>query len=513
MHLNNTFVNGSANGIQSSQQIGGTRDEITPCLSPSCLAAGHRFLANSKKRTSRGLGNDMKKKMPTNAARPRVSVCNVSALPSQQGTRSSMDNIAAELRMPRNDIETGAVHTLVHLRSLEYVTRQREKERSERISTMALKRQAREAEAIKLRRRHQSIAEAQCKDEKQNRQGECAPEQLPRSALKKKVKRLPAPPTPPHRLGKRDQRLSSPSTPTPLLRSLKKKKVQRLPSPSPPTPMPTPTHTPPRHLSDIAHDEDSSSDSEMMWLRLLLVLDARQSQMDSCIPTYEPDPGHEDRDVHDRAPNAFYYAIVSKHWSGVVSSAETIARELRRDPEARTFTAPTWQAAMNWWKKDCLCHHDHDEDSALESSGSSTCSSVSAVFPSSSISAALVQARSASPMKPASHRAVSPSKPKSHGTPSPTKAIAKPPPRAPQKNSTDYVASKFQSWMGVGSGEHNPVLFYGVSGHNRIFQDWGRAMAALRTIPDADLIFTYDEAEVREFVRVEAARMLQKMDA
>ncbi|KAJ7166569.1 hypothetical protein C8R43DRAFT_1122144 [Mycena crocata] len=51
------------------------------------------------------------------------------------------------------------------------------------------------------------------------------------------------------------------------------------------------------------------------------------------------------------------------------------------------------------------------------------------------------------------------------------------------------------------------VLLYAVSGHNTIFQDRDRAMAVLRDSPDADLMFTYDEAAVLRFIDDEAARM------
>ncbi|KAJ6447956.1 hypothetical protein C8R45DRAFT_1115594 [Mycena sanguinolenta] len=267
--------------------------------------------------------------------------------------------------------------------------------------------------------------------------------------------------------------------------------------------------------------------------------------LDFCILTYKPDPGHEDRDVHDQSPGVFYYAIVSKYWSGVLSSPEALAHELKRDHDARTFTPPTWQAAMSWWREDCRHYHNHNEDSTSESSESSSdcspCSSISAAFPCAAVSAAFTRARSMSPTKNGSQRSVSsrkasvppdmpssasPSKIKSCGTPSPTKAITKQeitPTRAgpfpdvlcrrrQQLHMTEYVASKFESWIEAGSGEQ-PLLLYGVSGHDRIFKNWDRTLAAMKSTPDADLIFSHDEAAIREFVCAEADRMLKESKA
>ncbi|KAJ6451573.1 hypothetical protein C8R45DRAFT_1223760 [Mycena sanguinolenta] len=124
--------------------------------------------------------------------------------------------------------------------------------------------------------------------------------------------------------------------------------------------MPLPLANSPRRLMDITqknNDSDSKSEGGRARFSLPPVFEhrvVRDSWMDSCIPTYEPDPGHEDRDVHDDAPHKFYYVIVSKYWSGVVSSSEAIECELKRDPNAHTFIAPTWRAAMDWWSKDSL---------------------------------------------------------------------------------------------------------------------------------------------------------------
>jgi hypothetical protein len=54
-------------------------------------------------------------------------------------------------------------------------------------------------------------------------------------------------------------------------------------------------------------------------------------------------------------------------------------------------------------------------------------------------------------------------------------------------------------------------LLYAVSGVNRIFQDRGRALVALKAQPGADLVFAYDEDTLWAFVDAEAERM-RKME-
>lgn len=55
--------------------------------------------------------------------------------------------------------------------------------------------------------------------------------------------------------------------------------------------------------------------------------------------------------------------------------------------------------------------------------------------------------------------------------------------------------------------QDRPLLLYGVSGLNRIFQSRARALAALKERPEADLIFAHDERTVEEFIRAESVRM------
>ncbi|KAJ6512714.1 hypothetical protein C8R45DRAFT_920519 [Mycena sanguinolenta] len=437
----------------------------------------------------------------------------------------------ARLRMRRKRAAMAAGDPIIY-------DRKREEEWIERVAAAALRWREGQVEAKALRRKHVQL------------QGPSTPTPVPAT---KKAKRLPAPPKDLLRVVTPVRRgvPSTSPTPAPAL-----KKVKRLPGPGKElSNLAAPSQqriTSPHPLSDIAQDDDdditdSTQEDDAQICRVHRSLSPVFEQrvvcnegcpgcasrgrallphlqemwggrvpwiyVDFCIPTYKPDPGHEDRDVHDKAPRASYYVIVSKYWSGVVSSQEAAARELKRDLDARTFTAPTWRAAMDWWKDDCQRRHNHHEDSEPESSpNSSPCSLVSAAFPCASVSAAFARARSASPTKIKSHRTPSLTKAIS---PSPTRTMAPIPSfpgarRSPRKqaHATEYVVSQFESWFEA--NKHEPPLLYGVSGHNRVFQDWDHAWATMKRTPGADLIFAHDEATVQEFVRTEAARMLEE---
>ncbi|KAJ7270011.1 hypothetical protein B0H12DRAFT_1067443 [Mycena haematopus] len=228
-----------------------------------------------------------------------------------------------------------------------------------------------------------------------------------------------------------------------------------------------------------------------------------------CLPLYHPDPGHEDKAAHDASPRAFYYGIASQEgWGGVVSSSDALSRQLKKYPDARTFSASTWRGIMDLWNKDCERYHSH------------TAKELSDTELRSSASTARVPAE-----RP---RSISPTKGRSHGTTSPTKfglrrkdtpatpgSSALPPFPNPVRDRAGYntadVAAQFESWAKERDSEQDEQpLLYGVSGHNRVFQDWDRAMKVLRDTPGADMVFAYDEASIREFVRGEAARMLKK---
>ncbi|KAJ7902389.1 hypothetical protein B0H13DRAFT_1882515 [Mycena leptocephala] len=318
-------------------------------------------------------------------------------------------------------------------------------------------------------------------------------------------------------------------------------------------------------ISDIAAEDDDSTDSEHDIARAkclppepifeLRVKSAMSKcsrcyeegcpgykTLNFCLPIYAPDPGHEDKSVHDASPWAFFYVIVSKEWGGVVTSRETLDRKLDQYPDARTFAASTWKAIIDLWNEDCECNHGHKSDTPESSPAASACACTKG------------------------DRAPSPTKIKACRTPSPTKGRSTSPPQAPsaaggsglppvanplqtghagragirfphpifhkaahnrdcqaevraarELEDTAAIAAKFEAWsLARGIKEHEgskSVLLYGVSGHNRVFQDWDRAMAALKETPGAELVFAHDEEAVHEFVRVETARMLKKFNA
>ncbi|KAJ7347685.1 hypothetical protein DFH08DRAFT_808467 [Mycena albidolilacea] len=204
-----------------------------------------------------------------------------------------------------------------------------------------------------------------------------------------------------------------------------------------------------------------------------------------CQPAYDPDPGHETRNIHDASPDGMYYAVVSQHWTGVVTSSKALARHLDKYPNAHTFSASTWKALMILWNQDCELNHEHKPWDSGDPASFST-----------------MRKRPVSPVKSAA-RAVG--------------------------FDTNAVASRFDSWIegherqapaSISTMRNRPVslvkssgeedqLFYGISGHNRIFQSWEHAMVVLRETPGADLVFARDEAGIYAFIRAEATRMLR----
>lgn len=162
---------------------------------------------------------------------------------------------------------------------------------------------------------------------------------------------------------------------------------------------------------------------------------------------------------------------------------KALACQLDEYPDARTFSASTWQALMVLWNQDCERNHEHKPWEFGDPASFST-----------------TRARSTSPEKSTA------------APPSTTRNFPRNFPVSPVKAvrfDTDAVASRFESWF-EGRKRQPPgedQLFYGVSGHNRVFQSWERAMVVLRETPGADLIFAHDEAGIHAFVREEAARM------
>jgi hypothetical protein len=164
---------------------------------------------------------------------------------------------------------------------------------------------------------------------------------------------------------------------------------------------------------------------------------------------------------------------------------KALARHLDKYPDARTFSASTWKALMILWNQDCELNHEHKSWDSGDPASFST-----------------MRKRPASLVKSAA-RAVG--------------------------FNTDTVASRFDSWIegrerqapaSISTARNCPVslvksageedqLFYGIGGHNRIFQSWERAMVVLRETLGADLVFARDEAGIYAFVRAEAMRMLR----
>ncbi|KAJ6522599.1 hypothetical protein B0H19DRAFT_1202670 [Mycena capillaripes] len=77
-----------------------------------------------------------------------------------------------------------------------------------------------------------------------------------------------------------------------------------------------------------------------------------------CVPTYAPDPGHEDRWSH---PGPFY-AVVCKEWKGAVTSLGSLDRMKLCYPNARMWEAAPWSTLYRMWNLDCTEYHYHDDD-------------------------------------------------------------------------------------------------------------------------------------------------------
>ncbi|KAK7013946.1 hypothetical protein R3P38DRAFT_3206527 [Favolaschia claudopus] len=76
-----------------------------------------------------------------------------------------------------------------------------------------------------------------------------------------------------------------------------------------------------------------------------------------CEPIFSPDPGDEDPLTHKGG----FYAVVSEKWKGIVTSPETLARTMKRFPDAHTFKAETYLRIMELWNQDCTEYHYHPD--------------------------------------------------------------------------------------------------------------------------------------------------------
>ncbi|KAK7007338.1 hypothetical protein R3P38DRAFT_3212325 [Favolaschia claudopus] len=78
-----------------------------------------------------------------------------------------------------------------------------------------------------------------------------------------------------------------------------------------------------------------------------------------CEPIFSPDPGDEDLMKHKGG----FYAVVSGRWKGIVTSPQTLARTIKKFPDARTFKADTYLRIMELWNQDCTEYHYHPDKS------------------------------------------------------------------------------------------------------------------------------------------------------
>ncbi|KAF8145173.1 hypothetical protein K438DRAFT_1992112 [Mycena galopus ATCC 62051] len=233
-----------------------------------------------------------------------------------------------------------------------------------------------------------------------------------------------------------------------------------------------------------------------------------------CLPCYKPDPGHENKDVHDASPRARYYAIVSGTEGVVVTSEDAMAREVKRDPNARQFSATTWTGIMELWNEDCELMHAHGQRLPI----------VDLVTPDSSPARPSLPVRgTSSPSKTGAKSlttrevaatfeefSAAPAKLKTRRTPSPSKAAASPSKATAQPPNTEEIAAQFGARYAAHEVTSEPLWLYGVTGHNRLFRSRERAMGVLKATPGADLIFAHDEASVEDFIRAEGVRMMTK---
>ncbi|KAJ6569173.1 hypothetical protein B0H19DRAFT_1065942 [Mycena capillaripes] len=221
-----------------------------------------------------------------------------------------------------------------------------------------------------------------------------------------------------------------------------------------------------------------------------------------CLPIYKPDPGHEDKDAHSASKRGTFYGVVSETWGGVLTSKHSFELKLQDHPGARTFESSTWAGITDLWLKDCEHNHGHAERERAKAAKSR---------------------RTPSPTKAASGskvgRAPSPTKATTSGkvgrvAPSPTKLLVNPfaahhhhCQASDGEARVTYIASMFEAMMGAKDAADGACLFYGVSGHTRIFQDRKHAWAVFKDTPGAEFFFSDTEDEVWVFVEEEAACM------
>ncbi|KAJ7467358.1 hypothetical protein B0H11DRAFT_1921396 [Mycena galericulata] len=266
--------------------------------------------------------------------------------------------------------------------------------------------------------------------------------------------------------------------------------------------------------------------------------------------------GHEDLQKHSASLEGVFYGIISSHWKGVVTSKETLARMLKHYPDARHIEAPTWLRFHELWVQDCTEYHYHEHDAA---SPMTTAPSSPSSLTASSLPAPTEEDASRSTSSPQRFNGVpdvaskrlarqrqlnaaqcqhyasedaflgqAASLDTRDSTPSPAKQSLDLAALTAQLKLNDVppmynIGIVLRPAANISDDDDLPPLIdiddagnillsdspllYAVSGHNRIFRDENEALATLRTIPGANLLFTYDELRIREFIAEEAGRM------
>ncbi|KAF8185592.1 hypothetical protein K438DRAFT_1765815 [Mycena galopus ATCC 62051] len=285
-----------------------------------------------------------------------------------------------------------------------------------------------------------------------------------------------------------------------------------------------------RLIAQVLSIEASLADQRCAFVVLYSTL--TMANVSFCVPHYKPEPGHENKDVHNASPRARYYAVVSGN-QGVMVTSECIARidfwtgeamerELKRDPTARKISAPTWMEIVDLWNNDCKLNHEHvplhdlvtpestptrpPQLKARADRNSSPSKVVTKPLTTDEI-AAKFEDFAGLPTKTISHRTLSPSK------------------AAATRFTTNEVATKFEDLAvsptntksrrtvfpteAAATAHEQPLLLYGVTGHNRLFRSRECALVVLMPTPGADLVFAHDEAGVKDFIRTERARIMK----
>ncbi|KAJ6459909.1 hypothetical protein C8R45DRAFT_1109285 [Mycena sanguinolenta] len=248
-----------------------------------------------------------------------------------------------------------------------------------------------------------------------------------------------------------------------------------------------------------------------------------------CAPIYAPDPGHEDPEIHTE-----FHAIVDKDWKGAVTSNETVVRMLKVYPEARTFRASTWSEFTTLWDAGCTEYHDH----AGEEVGPMPASKAPSPRPLGLLPTEDARMRESRLCQVPTQDGTDTARTSDRGTGDLVSRVlgAEPSQLAdrfdtlsirndssppiyqgsllgtfnshahvrPQQLSSQ-VCSTYSAVNDWTCGEmversFNAPMLYAVSGHNRMFRSKDRAVAVLKSTPDADLAFSCDEDELFQFL-------------